>query len=611
MNRLLEKTTFLSLIVSLILANYLSAESANRWWNKDEVSKYNVLEDLNEGSGRIWYVDGKNGNDTNSGTSLKYAFKTIGKAFDYYKGRPAPGDIVVITAGVYKERFWIRSRGTKENPIVVGPYGDGEVIIDASGKVGKWEKYKGNIYKALCPFKPIAVVVDEKPLFPEFSLGRLNKGKWHYDNDSKVLYICLNNGGNPNLRNVGVVKDDRYQRGVFLNGAEYVIVYGLTVEYSGGHGISILGNHNRIEKCNVKFNGTSGIYIWPYGKMPGIGNEIIKNNIYHNMIRNWPRGRYKTGNWSPGAAATTPGNSFIGNVVHNNGGEGLLTCCGGRGTVFRDNIVYDNWSVNIYIDGAPGCLVERNLIFSHDPNPNDLYNNGDKNPEDGKNFRRLRPEGIMTADENSPARFHNAKIINNIIIGCRRGITHYGRTKGSGLKDILITNNTIILPDKKGLGEEFIGIRIPYNRGNNHNVVVRNNVIYSSNPDTYLLSINYDPVKLSNFGGLTFDHNIWYHSGNRKPFHIGSNWLGMYDIGFDEWIKKCKKRGQGEGSKFINPEFVNADGYAPEGLRLKADSPVIDSGIPVEGVTMDYYGNTRDNNPDIGAIEFIKKRKKR
>lgn len=600
-------TKYLFIIIILIIPSLIFAKTDSRWWNKEEIPILNVVDDLQINTyGKIYVVDCNIGDDVNGlGTEFK-PWKSIRKVFDFYKGRPAPGDIVRIRAGTYRETVDIRASGNKENPILIGPYGDGEVIIDASYKPKEWIKYKENTFSAHCPFRPTAIVIDEKPLLPEFDIEKLNEGKWYYDDVQNILFIYLLDN-DPSKHDIGIVNNDEYQDTVFLNNANHIILYGITVRCAGRHGVSVLGNNNRIEKCNLKFNGKGGVAIWPYGETKSASNEVIKCHIYHNMMRNWPRGRYKRGMWTAGGSTGTPNTKFIGNIVHKNGGEGLL--CGGikGGTLFRDNIVYDNWSVNIYIDGQPDCVVDRNFILCHDPDANDLYNNKDDNPQDGKNFRRLRAEGIMTADEIEPASFRNAKIVNNIIIGCRRGITHYAKAKESGLKDVLIANNTIILPDIEGLGEEFVGINIPYNGGNNKNTQIVNNIIYGMYPKTNLLYYDTGLSLLSkDFHNITFNNNLWYHKTNKKPFKSGFKWKGMYSYNFLGWQKKYKSIDQSSGDMYADPKFVDANKTSSGGLSLRSDSPAIDAGEKVQEVVFDYLGNKRDEKIDIGAVEFIK-----
>lgn len=50
-----------------------------------------------------------------------------------------------------------------------------------------------------------------------------------------------------------------------------------------------------------------------------------------------------------------------------------------------------------------------------------------------------------------------------------------------------------------------------------------------------------------------------------------------------------------------NPLFENADLF---NFNLKKESPAIDQAISMLAPTQDYYGDLRDQNPDIGAIEY-------
>ncbi len=603
-----------SLFILLVFFFYLEGYcfSATKFFDPSE----NLV--APKGNGTIYYVDSKNGDDANDGRTEATAFKTIGKAVNRY-GPLKAGDTVLIKAGLYRERISITQDGTASNRIVIGAYGDGEVIIDASPKISGWEIYKGSIYKAPCNFTPTAVVVDDVPYFPEWnSYDDIDKpGKWHYDNNTKTLYLWVSGNYNPETRDVIIVKDSAYEDGVKFESANYVTLYGVTVRGAGGHGISILGDYAKIEKCTTEFNGKAGINIFRYGNTLSTDAYIVKNNIYHNCLRNWPRGRYKWGGWPMGAVSnSTPNAHFIGNISHKNGGEGIGAYGGLGGTVIKDNMVYDNWSVNIYIDNQPNALVEGNFVFSHAPDPHDLYNNQDPTPEDNRCLRRLRPEGIMTADENynlnPPANFRNAKIINNIIIGCRRGITHYAQASGSGIKDCIIANNTIIVPNAVGTGEHFIGMRISDNKGNNSNTIYENNIIYAMNSDTYLL---WGPD--SETGGITLKNNIWYHIGNTKPFH----WKKT-DYSYTQWKSIS---GQGNDSIYADPRISDInlsqtdslfadntllpiDLSNPIFLKLLPNSPAIDKGLDLSnwGITSDFFETDRPvgNAIDIGASEY-------
>ncbi len=590
------KNNIIHLLSSVMMSVFFTAVSGVVL-SKAEVITLNpeIYKELGK-FGQDRYVDGKKGSDENGDGSSLSPWKTIGKGIGSLK----PGDALLISAGLYRERLNISTSGSEEQRILIGPKGDGEVIIDASIQLKEWSVYDKarGIYQAACSFKPTAVVVDERPLYPEFSLSSVNPGTWFYDNNKALIYIYIPGGNDPALHEIGIINDDTDQNGILVYRQNCITFYGLNVRYSGGRGIVIMGNNNRVEKCTFAFNGCGGVSICNESAVSK-NNQVIKNSVYYNFMRNWPRGRYKSGGWGAGAYSHDAVNTqFIGNIVHNNGGEGLLAYGGEGGTIFRDNVVYDNWSVNIYIDNQPNGIIERNLVFCHEPDKSDLYNNGDNDPSDGRNFRRLRAIGIMTADEdyglNPPANLNNILIANNIIIGCRMGISHNAAARNSGLKNVLVAHNTIIVPDAIGAGEEYIGIKVPYNNGNNLNTVYRDNIVYATNPQTYLLAIETNPSGLeNNFSGVSFAHNLWYHSSREKPFHIGQQWTNNKVSPAD---------------LYADPLLNDVSGYSAERVNLKPGSPAINAGLYVERAGKDYYDKPRDiKNPTIGAVEVITK----
>ena len=115
-------------------------------------------------------------------------------------------------------------------------------------------------------------------------------------------------------------------------------------------------------------------------------------------------------------------------------------------------------------------VVENNFVYSHAPDPTDLYNNGDPDPGDNRSLKRLRPHGILTADENysftPPANLENITIANNVIVNCRSGIGHYGQASGSGLKNVHVLHNTIVVPSEllENEGQRIAGVSIPFNK---------------------------------------------------------------------------------------------------------------------------------------------------
>src|SRR6187399_139592 len=83
---------------------------------------------------RTFHVDGRTGNDGNDGLSLQTAFQRIQKAADVVSA----GDEVVIQRGVYFGPVRLKSKGSKEKPIVFRASGLGEnrvVMTNADPKI--------------------------------------------------------------------------------------------------------------------------------------------------------------------------------------------------------------------------------------------------------------------------------------------------------------------------------------------------------------------------------------------------------------------------------------------------------------------------------------------
>lgn len=53
---------------------------------------------------------------------------------------------------------------------------------------------------------------------------------------------------------------------------------------------------------------------------------------------------------------------------------------------------------------------------------------------------------------------------------------------------------------------------------------------------------------------------------------------------------------------YDDPVFVEPGQWD---FRLKADSPAIGKASPLAWITTDYFGNPRDDHPDLGAVEFV------
>ena len=80
------------------------------------------------GGSKTYYIDSIDGDDSNSALSPDDAVKTIyGLKFESVN----PGDKFLFrNGGIYEETIYITGwNGTKENPIIISSYGDGEKAV--------------------------------------------------------------------------------------------------------------------------------------------------------------------------------------------------------------------------------------------------------------------------------------------------------------------------------------------------------------------------------------------------------------------------------------------------------------------------------------------------
>jgi len=132
----------------------------------------------------------------------------------------------------------------------------------------------------------------------------------------------------------------------------------------------------------------------------------------------------------------------------------------------------------------------------------------------------------------------------------------------------IIVHNTVY---KNGTTNESAAGGIGLNTADN--VTVVNNISYAE-PDHWALGILANPVT-----NTIINDNILYNENGSESIHknIPNGWIEA------------------------NPLFENQNS---DNFNLTADSPAIDTGDTNLDITEDFYGNPRDNFPDIGAIEY-------
>ncbi|MDD4995814.1 MAG: hypothetical protein PHW53_05130, partial [Patescibacteria group bacterium] len=234
-----------------------------------------------------------------------------------------------------------------------------------------------------------------------------------------------------------------------------------------------------------------------------------------------------------------------------NWGEGL-SCYEADHCTIEDNVIYNNWAINLYLSDTTNSLVQRNLIYISSPQV--IPNRGNMS------------FGLTMADEVSTVpRSANNTVINNFIYNANFQAFSWTIVPNSGLKNALIANNTIIN------GGLFTG-----NGGSksivNANSQIRNNIV-----------MGYSKVPSKN--GIAFSNNNW---PVMRP-SLAASWTDVLD----------------------NPQIARTGTTTPGTLKpdyfkiSSRGSPVINAAMPINKVAKDFFQVVRGTYPDIGAHEFI------
>lgn len=358
----------------------------------------------NAKSGTTYYVSESEGNDTNDGTSPETPWKTLKKVSQYtYKA----GDQILLRKGdVFKDMLMIsKSSGTKENPIVLSSYGEGE------------ERPK--IYRDGLATQECAVINDAGGwVVSDLEMGFAGIGLSFYYNDtygheSLVIKDCYFH----DINGINQLNPIRDERGYSYSAA---IAIGGTAATPQGNNTPtdyIMINDILIEDCVARDAGSllinSGIS--GYAELPGYwinrSNLVIRdcvgteNAIYGIAITETLGGYMEdcifTYNGSkPISVGSTA--MMLGNLIDftvkdcefayqqrygsDPDGCGIDFECRVYDCVLKDNYIHDNAGVGLmFYDNGRGlynnnCLIEDNIWYNNNQNPDrpsgyEIYSN--------------------------------------------------------------------------------------------------------------------------------------------------------------------------------------------------------------------------------------------
>jgi len=328
---------------------------------------------------------------------------------------------------------------------------------------------------------------------------------------------------------------------VVLDGYEFKNALPTTVHADG---INCAGISNvTVQNCIVHEVGENGIICR--------GNNVTlqNNEIYRAVLTNL-NGAMGSSGWACGMATARTGSAafanatFRSNYVHDVWGEGINGLCS-DGTLMEGNRVVDSYSVNYYLDNAKNAVVRNNVAY---------------NTPTGEHRRNGNlPNGLLMATERykgwTAVNSDNIQIYNNLFQRVSTGISFW--QSNGDYHNLKIYHNVIVAPESGGFTIDSASTTV----GNE----LKNNIIYGS-------------CSIAN-------PSYWVTSYNDWPNGVPS---GSHPNSF------------AADPLFVNP--VQTD--IPNGFKLGGSSPCINAGTAV-GITTDFFGTTRDSQPDIGFYEYV------
>ena len=361
-----------------------------------------VMADIAPAGGTNYYIDSQTGDDGQSGTQPKHAWKSLAKVNQM---RFVPGDRIQFKAGTrYAGGLCPQGSGREGQPIRMGVYGEGgRPRIDGGGvgatlllhNVEYWE-VRGleltNQGKARAPRNGVKVTLEDFGTAHHIQLRDLYIHDVNGTNvkaDGGGAGISWNNWGNRVksrfdgllIEGCHLVRTDR--NGICGGGygdrtqwypSLNVVIRGNRIEDFGGDGIVSIGTDGCLIERNVLRQGRqrandAACGIWPFS----CDNTVIQYNEVSGM-------RLEVGN--DGQAFDADYNCrntvFQYNYSHDNAGGFFMICnwakpgsredCGNDGIIFRYNISQN--------DGTPNAKTEGNLFLFVGPFKNaQIYNN--------------------------------------------------------------------------------------------------------------------------------------------------------------------------------------------------------------------------------------------
>ena len=214
--------------------------------------------------------------DDGPGTAAR-PWKTFAKATQM----AGPGDLVLISDGVYRERVVVKTSGTAQNPVRFEAAPGAQVLLTGADRLTGWKKVEGDrpVYSVAWPHRFITwsrhmthpdddyhrligrceqVAVDNYPLRQVLESAQLAPGTFFVDTSNQVLQVW--DAANRDLNRVFVEGSVRQE--IFVVQGDWVQARGLRFRFAANmaqHGAVVLaGAHDVLEDCVIEGMNASG-----------------------------------------------------------------------------------------------------------------------------------------------------------------------------------------------------------------------------------------------------------------------------------------------------------------------------------------------------------------
>ena len=502
-----------------------------------------------------YYVNASTGNDSNAGTSSLSPLLTIQKALDKAS---SPGDIILVSAGTYKQNLTWKFSGTSSLKITLQKNGNGTVLIKSADA-------SANPVLQITNFSNI--IIDG------FTFTRDNA-------KNNAQGILINSSGSIATKNIEIKNcvftginwnTNPNKKPTMSQNSQPFIVYGRS---------TVAIQNINIHDCDFNNNITGQSEVCSFNS--NIDGFSATNNVLHDNT-----------------------NIAI-DVIGFEGENSNTTIDQARNGTIANNTFYENQSpyaegASIYVDGGKSVLIERNLIHDGDYGIEISAEND--------------PASITYETQDITVR-------NNLIYNCRSAGLKIGNYKGKLQNALVANNTCFYNNRGGKRDGDINGTSVKFSAwaelviDNMQDVNINGNIFYARTSNSAM--INSDANAL--ITNLTMNYNLWYNknnaagtgliwqfkiNGTNYTYNSYANYKANNTFGFDKQSKYGDPLFVGEGINGVNA--VNPD------LHIQTGSPCIASGDPAAIIgaargnwgTTDYFGNNRKvGTIDIGAHEL-------